>query len=121
MLTLSQSRIVGGILRYVAVALLSVTIFYFATLEGCKKKEAVTSVIVLRDSTDQVKIDSLIKANTRLVFNQEELKKGIDLVRSEQKFNKKLLNHKYEDIKKSNTDTLYRDVTGYLRDWKPED
>lgn len=121
MLTLNQSKILGVVIRYVLVALISGTLIYFVASDGCKKKEAITNVIVLRDSTDQKKIDSLTKANARLVFNQEELKKGIDLVRSEQKFNKKLLKQKYEDIQKSDIDSLYNDVTGYLRDWKPED
>lgn len=109
------------ILRYVAVVLVSVTLTYFATLEGCKKEKIVREVVVLRDSADQRVIDSLIKRNAVLRFNQEKLKKGIDLVRSEQKFSKKILKQKYEDIKKSDIDTTYNDVRQYLREWKPEE
>ena len=117
MLTLDYSKI----LRYAAIVLVCVTLTYFVSVNGCKKKEIVREVVVLRDSTDQRRVDSLVKANAVLSFNQEELKKSIESIRQQQVFRKTQIKKDYESIQKSDTDSVYNDVRQYLRDWKPED
>ncbi|TRZ50882.1 hypothetical protein D4R99_05240 [bacterium] len=121
---LNFTPIQSRIFKYSVVILFAAAVcfiaIFFGSFDGCNK-EVKQDVVVLRDSADQKKIDSLQSVTYSQKLYIADLEKGITDIQSEQKFQKRIQKIKYEEIKNSNVDSAYRDVKQFLSTYSPED